>query len=341
MPPKKRILYLGNKLAIHGKPPTAVDLLPEKLRAENYSVIAVSSKKNKIARMLDMIWATIHNRKNIDLILLDTYSTSNFYYAVVIAIIGRGFKLPYIPILHGGNLANRIKIHPRLSKGLFENAFTNVAPSKYILEQFQKCGFSNLTYIPNTLEIENYPFKKRKLVSCKLLWVRSFSEIYNPLLALEVVERLKRKGIEVSLCMVGPDKDGSLARCKKVVSELNLPVNFAGMMTKQEWISLSKDYDIFINTTNFDNMPLSVMEAMALGLPVISTNVGGMPYLIEHKKNGILVPPNDSDAFVETVINLLNYPLTVETITHNAREKMQNLDWEEVKYKWVELLEKG
>src|SRR5690606_32388170 len=116
----------------------------------------------------------------------------------------------------------------------------------------------------------------------RLLWVRSFSQIYNPVLALKIVEILKLKAMEVSLCMVGPDKDGSLQRCKEMATELNLPVSFTGLLSKQEWIALSRDFDIFINTTNFDNMPISVMEAMSLGMPVISTNVGGLPLLIEN-----------------------------------------------------------
>ena len=338
MDPKKRLLYLGNKLSVHGKPPTTIDLLSVKLQEEGYHVISASSKINKFARMIDMANVTIKNRKKVDLVLIDTYSTTNFYYAVSIAMLCRWFKLPYIPILHGGNLSNRLTGNPRLCKTLFGKSLTNVAPSMYMLEQFQKQGIENLTYIPNTLEIENYPFKKRDSILPRLLWVRSFSEIYNPLLALEIIEMLQAKGIDVSLCMVGPDKDGSLARCKKVVSELKLPLTFTGMMQKADWIALSEEYDIFINTTNFDNMPVSVMEAMALGLPVISTNVGGLPFLIDHEKDGILVPPNNPEAFVNAIIELLNDPLKVQNITQNARLKVEGFDWEKVKLDWIKLL---
>ena len=66
----------------------------------------------------------------------------------------------------------------------------NVAPSPYLLEAFQNKGFQNLTYIPNTIEIINYPFLKRKVYAPKLLWVRAFADIYNPILALEVFSLL-------------------------------------------------------------------------------------------------------------------------------------------------------
>lgn len=338
MDPRKKILYIGNKLSKKGNTLTSVETLGVFLANVGYSVLSASSINNKLMRLVDMVFIVIKNRNRVSFVLIDTYSTQNFYYAVLIGRLCSYYKLPYIPILRGGNLPNRLKNNPRLSEKLFGKAFTNVAPSKYLLKQFQSQGFQNLTYIPNTLEIENYPFKKRGSLEAKLLWVRSFSEIYNPLLALEIVEILHSRGIVVSLCMIGPDKDGSLARCKKVASELKLPVSFTGMMQKADWISLSREFDIFINTTNFDNMPVSVMEAMALGLPVVSTNVGGLPFLIDHEKDGILVPPNNAEVSVNAIIELLNDPLKVQEITRNARIKVEDFDWKNVKHSWIKLL---
>lgn len=288
--------------------------------------------------MLDMVLTTIQNKNRVKLVLIDTYSTQNFYYAVIIAMFCRLFKLPYIPILHGGNLPNRLRNSKSLSNILFGEAHTNVAPSKYMMQQFQEAGINNITYVPNTIEIDNYSFRHRESITAKLLWVRSFSEIYNPLLALKVLEMLKGKGINASLCMVGPDKDGALGICKRRATALNLPVTFTGMLQKEEWIALSKEYDIFINTTNFDNMPISVMEAMALGLLVISTNVGGLPHLINDGVDGILVPSNNAEAFVDAIENLCANPIKAHEITKNARLKMEGFDWEIIKHKWIKLL---
>lgn len=339
MRPKKNLLYIGNKLAAHGTPPAAIDSLSINLEQEGYSVITASSKQNKVIRLLDMVFTTIRNRNHIDLVLIDTYSTQNFQYAVVIATLCRLFKLPYIPILHGGNLPNRLKRNKGLSKKLFGKAFTNVAPSKYMMQQFKEAGFNNITHIPNTIEISDYQFQLRHSVAPKLLWVRSFSEIYNPQLALKILEMLRKKGMEASLCMVGPDKDGSLKQCEKIAIELNLPVTFPGLLQKKEWIELSKDYNIFINTTNFDNMPVSVMEAMALGMPVISTNVGGLPFLIDNEENGVLVPANNAVAFVDAITELCNNPEKVKNLTQNARTKMEGFDWEKIKHCWIKLLD--
>ena len=335
---KKKLLYIGNQLAQHGKSPTMADSLPPSLESEGYKVMVASSKQNKLLRFFDMVLVTYRNRKKIDLVIIDTYSTLNFYYAVIIAAICRHYKLPYISILHGGNLPERLKENKSMSEKLFGKASINVSPSLYMKKQFEDAGFQNVIYIPNTIAIKNYPFLLRKSIKPKLLWVRSFAEIYNPLLALEIVEILKKQNIEVELCMVGPEKDGALQKCKKIVEELNLPVIFTGILKKEDWIALSKDYDIFINTTNFDNMPVSVMEAMALGLPVISTNVGGMPFLIDSGLNGVLVPPNNPQVFVEAIKNLCQNPFETEKISQNSRFKMENFDWEKLKEQWIELL---
>lgn len=338
MHPKKRLLYIGNKLAQHGIPPTTADSLPPLLREEGYAVMAASSKPNMFFRLWDMMSITYKNRKEIDLVIIDTYSTWNFYYAVIIGAICRHFKIPYIPVLHGGNLPSRLEKSKSLSRGLFNGAKTNVAPSAYLLDKFKEAGFSKLTYIPNTIPIENYTFLARPKISARLLWVRSFAEIYNPLLALQIVEMLLMKGVDVHLCMVGPEKDGALGRCKKVAEEMKLPITFAGLLSKEAWIALSKDYDIFINTTNFDNMPVSIMEAMALGMPVVSTSVGGLPYMIESGVNGVLVEPNNAAAFVDAIMDLIQNPVRATSMARNARTGIERMDWEVVKGEWGEAL---
>ena len=100
----------------------------------------------------------------------------------------------------------------------------------------------------------------------------------------------------------------------------------------------SKEYSIFINTTNYDNSPVSVVEAMALGLPIVSTNVGGMPYLIETLENGFLVDKNNADEMANCCIQLIEDPVLAAKISRNARAKVEKFDSSNVKEQWRKIL---
>ncbi|WP_298556326.1 glycosyltransferase family 4 protein [uncultured Algibacter sp.] len=335
----KTLIYIGNKSGVSKRANlSSIDVLAPLLVKAGYTVYSASKSENRVVRLVSMLWTCFKYRKKADYVLIDTYSTLNFYYAFFVSQLCQVLKLKYLPILHGGNLPERLKSSSNLSKSIFNNAYINVAPSMFIKSKFEASGFNNVINIPNSIELKNYPFKERTFDSIKLLWVRSFSKIYNPLLAIDVMKAFENEYIKVKLCMVGPDNDGTLQDAKKYADKLDVDVRFTGKLSKKEWIELSKEYNIFINTTNFDNMPVSVIEAMALGLPVISTNVGGMPFLIENDKSGILVKPNSSEAFVESIKKLSSSEDYAQNIIQEARLNTEKLDWEIVKKQWIKVL---
>jgi len=273
------ILYIGNKLARKGFTPTSIETLGNFLRQESFEVTFSSSKKNKVLRMLDMLFSILKYRKKISFVLIDTYSTSNFYFAFFTSQLCRFLKLNYIPILRGGNLEARLQNDPKKSALVFNHAYTNIAPSLFLETVFQKYGYSKLTYIPNTIELKNYPFKLRTQIQPRLLWVRSFAEIYNPSMAIQVTKLLRNKGIDAELCMVGPEKDGSLEKTKILV-----------------------------------------------------------PYLLHHEEDALLVEPNDVNAMVAAIEDVLNAHEKAQALSQNARKKVENFDWETVKAEWKKLL---
>lgn len=333
------ILYLGNKLSHHGKTPTSIETLGPKLNELGFQLNYAGTSKNPILRLWEMVHALWIYRKQIDAVLIDTYSTSAFYYAWLSGFLAKYLSIPYLPILRGGNLPARLKSSPKMCSQLFSNAHVNIALSGYLHDAFKKQGYGT-TLIPNTIDIKSYSYKLRSAVTPHLLWVRSFHKIYHPQLAIKVLNRLLEKYPEATLTMVGPDKDGSLQQCKDLVDEKGLSdkVTFTGRLSKQQWMVLSEKCDLFINTTNFDNMPVSVMEAMALGLPLVSTNVGGVPYLIKHNNTGLLVSPNDEQAMVNSIELLVKDSTFVQRLSKEGRDEMEQYDWEVVKEKWKKLL---
>lgn len=333
-----KLLYLGNQLSKHGYNKTTIETLGLQLEQEGYEVYYASDKKSFLFRLLDMMWAVFVYRKQVSYVLIDTYSTRAFWYSFVCSQLARVFNIKYIPILHGGNLPNRLQKNPKLCQMVFANAYQNVAPSGYLRQAFQEAGFTNVIYIPNSIEIEKYSFKIRTEFTPKLLWVRAFATIYNPEMAVKVLFELQRKYPNASLTMVGPDKDGSLQTTKSFAEYIGITVRFTGKLSKEDWWQLASEHDIFINTTHFDNTPISVMEAMALGLPVVSTNVGGIPYLLTDKENALLVNDNDVVAMTTAICSLLDNQKKTKALALNSRNFIEQMDWNVVKEEWKQVL---
>ncbi len=322
----------------HGVNQTTIETLGPLLEKEGCNLIYASSKKNQILRILDMICSIWQNRDS-DYVIIDTYSTSSFWYAMATSQFCRLLGVKYIPFLHGGNLPQRLERHPIMCGMIFNHSYVNIAPSCYLLEAFRNHGYTNLVYIPNAINSGNYLNKERKNAGSKLLWVRSFAMIYNPMMAVRVLQQLQINNPEATLCMVGPDKDGSLAKTQQLADDLGVSVIFTGKLTKQEWATLAQEYDIFINTTHFDNMPVSVIEAMALGLAVVSTNVGGIPFLLKHQNEALLVADNGVSEMVLAIQQLIDNPNLFQELTTNAKNKAITFDWEMVKKQWFKILQ--
>ena len=333
------ILYIGNRLTKHGNNPTGMEFLASKLSL-TYDIRAISDRKSKILRLLHIVSELISKRNILELVLIDTYSTLNFYFAFVSAIACQVFKIKYIAILRGGNLPRRLDSNPKLCRIIFGFSYKLVSPSLYLQKAFSDFGYK-VHFIPNAMDIARYKYSKREINSPKLLYVRSFHKTYNPTLAVRVVKELSINHPNVMLTMVGPDKDGSLQEVKELSKQLRVDkrIKFTGYLSKDDIISTSMNHNIFINTTNFDNMPVSVMEAMALGIPVVSTNVGGMPYLIKDEFSGLLVEKENTQAMVYAIEYLVNNPDVFQEISFNARQSILKYDWVNIYPKWKVLMD--
>ena len=333
-----KILYIGNKLSHFGYTPGVIETLGKLLEVEGFRVFYAGTRKNKFLRLTEILWKTIALGKKVDFILIDTYSTSAFWYAYLTGLTARMTGTKYIPILHGGDLPSRLRRSKRACDTLFKNSYMNVAVSGYLSHEFEKAGYETVT-IPNSIDILLYPFRLREHPRPRLLWVRSFHRQYNPEMAADVLKELLKKYPDAELCMVGPDKDGSIYEFRNYINKLGIAdkVKITGLLKKEEWIKLSEDYDFFINTTNVDNTPVSVIEAMALGLCIISTNPSGIPYLLIDGKDSMLVMPKDYYKMAEHINIIIEKPDLSNQLSTNARLKAESYDWFVIREHWLNL----
>jgi glycosyltransferase involved in cell wall biosynthesis len=337
-PLRREILYIGNVGSVQSKGVTVIETLGAGLE-ERYLVHRASGKRTRAARLVHMLASVALLRKRVSTVLIDTYSTTSFFYALAVSQLCRLLTIPYVAILHGGRLPERLDRSPRLSRSLFLHAAMNVAPSPYLEKRFRENDFP-VSVIPNSISISDCPFRPREHHRPRLLFVRALARVYNPEMAIRTLAHLSRRFPRAELCMVGPEREGMRNRCQNLAAELGCAdrVSFTGQLEKRYWHQLSARYDIFVNTSETDNMPVSLIEAMALGLPIVSTRSGGIPDLIEDGKDGFLVPRNDPEAMTERIVRLLEDDRLARTLALNGRRKAAQFDWEVVKHHWFRLL---
>ena len=337
---KNKIVYIGNKLSKHGFTPTNIETLGPLLENAGYQVVYASEKRNPVLRLADMLFTIASNRKTSAVVLIDTYSTSAFYFAWLSGRMAHWLGIPYVPILHGGNLPSRIKRSRGMADQLFGRSHVNVVISDYLKMALDEYHF-NYRIIYNNILLSDYVFKARRMLRPNLIWVRSFHKIYNPGMALRSLEKIRQQLPEATLTMVGPDKDGTLEACKILAGQLGLTdgIKYTGRLSKKEWLALSDGCDIFINTSNIDNQPVSIIEAQALGFPIVSTNAGGVPFLISNNENGLLVDVDDSDGMSSAILQLIENPALAQRLSESARESAEKYDWSVIGEKWKALLD--
>ncbi|MEO8592839.1 MAG: glycosyltransferase family 4 protein [Candidatus Solibacter sp.] len=334
------VLVVGNFLSASVGNRGVCEDLAERLAAAGWQVTMTSERTGRFARLADMLRTVWARRHSYDVAQVDVYSGPAFFWAGIVCLFLRCLGKPYILTLHGGNLPAFSERWPGMVGSLLASAATVTVPSGYLLERMRRFR-ADLRLLPNAVDISNYPFRLRESLRPRLVWVRAFHRIYDPSQAVRVIARLLPEFPGVELAMVGPDKkDGSLEAASALAETLNVTtrIQHVGRVAKTEvgqWIDRG---DIFLNTSTIDNNPVTLLEAMACGACVVSTNVGGIPYTAEHGVDALLVPPGDTEAMANSVAMLLRRPDMALALSRNARSKAESFDWGSILPEWQSLL---
>jgi glycosyltransferase involved in cell wall biosynthesis len=229
--------------------------------------------------------------------------------------------------------------HPHWTEAVLRRAKTIVAPSTYLANFFDKKGLS-VHIIPNLIDIKEYPFRERKAIQPRLLWMRAFHPCYAPEMAVKVFAKLKEIHPQAILTMAGKDK-GLLKKTQELVKENNLAesVRFPGFLAMREKTEAFARHDVFLNTSRIDNMPVSLIEVAAAGLPIVTTNAGGIADVFEHEKNALLVDGIDSvDDMVQGLQRLLREPDLACRLSRQARTLAEQSDIAAGLAQWKKIL---
>ncbi|HXD56977.1 MAG TPA: glycosyltransferase family 4 protein [Thermoleophilaceae bacterium] len=213
-----------------------------------------------------------------------------------------------------------------------------VSPSVYVASAFERHGLP-VRVIPNVLEADRFEFRERAPLRPLVLSNRAllpYCHVEDVLRAFALV-RARARGARLIVAADGPER----ASLERLAGELGRDgIEFTGWIAPESIGSLYASADVLLNTSGErDNVPMSILEAFAAGLPVVSTAVAGIPELVRDGETGLLTPPGDHRAIASAVLRLLHDPELASRLAHAARESLVRHRWEAVRGPWLALYE--
>lgn len=333
------MLLIGNFLSSTGGKRSVCEDLAQELQSLGWNTTCASDRTRalpKLRHILQTIWSQRHAYS---VAQVDVFSGRAFIWAIAACALLRALSRPYVLTLHGGNLPKFATKWPRPMRWMIKHAAAVTAPSNYLLREFLPWR-PDLQLLPNGMSLKGYPFRLRSRVSPRLIWVRSFHEMYNPIMAVDAIAELAERYPDIHLTMIGPDRgDGSMERTSMRIEERKVSrfVTIVPGVMKSQLPPMLDQADIFLNTTNIDNAPVTVYEALACGLCVVSTNVGGIPDMLTDRKNALLVPRNDVKALTSAIDELLSGQVDCAGLSNEAYRTARQSDWSVVMPRWISI----
>lgn len=337
---RPRLCFVGPMIGRNpGRVTTQGELVADRFAAEGWAVSETSPHPRRPLRLLDTISCLIRWRRRVDLVVLSVFSGPGFVMADVSSMLTRLLGIPTVMWLHGGNLPEFCAAHPKWTQRVLRRAAHTVAPSTFLAD-LPGASERTVEVIPNLIDLSSLPFRPRSVVAPRLLWMRTFHPIYNPLMAVRAFARIKEHHPGATLTMAGQEK-GILAEVRAEVQRIGLTdaVTFPGFLNPQAKAAAFEAHDIYLHTNHVDNAPVSVIEAGAAGLPIVATAVGGVPHLFVNGSSALLVPDDDDVAMAAGVQRLLSDPQLAEQLSANGRELAEHSSWPSVRERWVRAFE--
>jgi len=332
----KKVLFIGNFLSKHRGTKNPIEILSDRIEKEGFIVYRSSSFENKMLRLMAMIIKSAFCPYQT--IQIDVFSGPAFRFARLMTFIAYLRRKKIVLMLLGGALPEFFSKNSESITRTFNKATIINTHSVYLKQFFENKGF-RIKYVPYGLDLEKFPFSKPSFGGHNLLWVRAFTEIYNPDLAIRTLKVLKDDFPDVSLTMVGPDR-GLLNSARSLAKELNVSesVSFVGMVPNDQLYKYYQTHSVYLNTTSYESFGMALFEAASCGCPVVTTSVGEVPLLWEDGENILLVKTFDEVVFANAIKKYFSDSNLCETVAGKAREKSESFDWEYLKSKWIELL---
>lgn len=301
-----------------------VEILQRKLREEGL-LTEIFTTKGSVFWRLGLVSRLQRVAQDYDILHIHCCSGWGFLPAVIGITVGQRLKKRIVLTYHGGGGEKFFDRHPWLVHYYLTRTDANIVLSGFLAKIFDRRGLQ-YAVIPNIVELDENMFRKRELLNPRFICTRAHEPLYNIPCILRAFRLVQTKKPESSLTLVG---DGSQhEELVAMVKEMNLKnVLFIGRVDNSEIYRYLDQADILLSAPTIDNMPVSIMEAMNVGLLVISSRVGGVPFIIDNNCTGLLFESNNPEELAEKMLYAVDHPAESISIIEQAHKAVDAYRW--------------
>lgn len=324
----KRILYIANYKGAVGGISGQVSLLQQYVRQMDY-VTDVFSTRNGVFQRLCCFFHLLWKARKYDILHVHGCSGWGFLPMVYGITVGKLWRKRIVVTYHGGAAKAYFKQH-----GSFVRRWLCRADKVIVLSGFLKKVFDQYDIpceiVPNIVTLRPELYLQRETIQPKFISIRHLRELYNIPCILRAFERVQKEIPEASLDILGQGDQRPML--EEYVRKHGLQhVQFVGQVPNTEIYDYLNKNDILLSAPRIDNMPVSLLEAMNAGLVVISSRVGGVPYMIDDGRTGLLFESDNDDEMAEKMLWAVRHPEECIAMTKAAHEDVKKYSWENVK----------
>ena len=335
------LCWLAPMMGPTGAVPDVFEKLAPGLAARGFPALTASGAPSARRRLQEQVALLLGPGRWSAATFIHIYGGRSFAVADLLSLLartrqgrGRAGTGPVVGYLSGGSIPDLAREHPAWVRRVLARFDLLSAPSPYMARLATDLGLPAVV-TPNPIDLDAFPFRRRTELAPRLLWMRGFHSIYGPDVAIDVLAAVRAVHPEATLTMAGRD-DGLRAETEGRAEARGVAgaVRFPGFLDPPARLAALSSHDIFLHTNRVDNTPLSLIEAAAAGLPIVATDVGGVPDLFRDGSQVRLAPVDDAPALAARVLDLLAAPAEAAAMADAAHEHVQAMALPRVLDQW-------
>lgn len=285
-----------------------------------------------VFRLFSYVWLLMRQLKKYQLVHLMANSGWSYYLFVMPAVaIARYYRVPIVMHYHGGLAANFLADNWRRVRGSLLAVDRIIVPSLFLKQIFEQYNITTHV-VPNLVDLSAFTFSSPKIVAddIHVIITRNLESIYDIETAIKAFGIFNQQFPHSRLSIAGSGECESSLRVLVKQQALERQVTFVGRLNQDQMVQLYHSANIMLNTSLVDNTPGAIIEALACGVIVVSTDVGGIPFLVEHEKNALLMPPSQPSAVAQQLTRIMQSPELAASLSRNGRALVSQFEGDNV-----------